>query len=423
MGILNLQSRMVTEMISLHRKQEQKYKERLMILPRKERIIEIETLRGMAFAAVVLQHSIAHYSLVPQAGLQDGVVMAVLLMLSKFAVPLFIFITGMVLFYNTGEQLNYSQFMRKRVMDVILPYVVWTLIYFILTPRSWTGFGWQELSDLGLKLVTGKTASHFWYIIMLIQIYVFFPLFLSSIRYIYQRYQAKGRMIALFISGIVYLILADQLSTIAHWMEPLQIPVLTDAFTTYADRNFIYFFFYFVLGAAAGLSVQNWRKWVHRLRWVSWLVFIVLGLRFIYLLMLEFQKPDGFQISFYTVSLIRPGMILFLLASILVLYQLAVKLQQPMVLLWLAWIGGMSYGGYLMHMLVLRYSYIPDEWFYVAWGWNPIIRMIITWLTALAVSCGLTWLISRLKWGKWIVGTVPTKRPQTQETTNSLISK
>lgn len=231
-----------------------------MILPRKERIIEIETLRGMAFAAVVLQHSIAHYSLVPQAGLQDGVVMAVLLMLAKFAVPLFIFITGMVLFYNTGEQLNYSQFMRKRVMDVILPYVVWTLIYFILTPRSWTGFGWQELSDLGLKVVTGKTASHFWYIIMLIQIYVFFPLFLRGIRYIYQRYQAKGRMIALLISGIVYLILADQLSTIARWMEPLQIPVLTDAFTTYADRNFIYFFFLFCAWGRSGIVCPELEK-------------------------------------------------------------------------------------------------------------------------------------------------------------------
>ncbi|PYE52080.1 surface polysaccharide O-acyltransferase-like enzyme [Paenibacillus barcinonensis] len=392
-------------------------------MPRKERIIELETLRGMAFAAVVLQHSIAHYSLVPQAGLQDGVVLAMLLMLAKFAVPLFIFITGMVLFYNTGDQLHYGQFMRKRGMDVILPYVVWTLIYFILTPSHWTAFGWQELSDLALKVVTGKTASHFWYIIMLIQFYVFFPLFLRGIRYIYQRFQARGRMIALLISGIVYLILADQLRTIARWMEPLQIPVLTDAFTTYADRNFIYFFFYFVLGAAAGLSVQSWREWVHRLRWVSWLVFIILGLRFIYLLMLEFQKPDGIQITFYTVSLIRPDMILFLLASMLVLYQLALKLQQPKVLQGLAWIGGLSYGGYLMHMLVLRYSYIPDEWLYVAWGWNPVVRMLVTWLTALAASCGLTWLISRCRWGKWIVGSVSVKRTTTQGATDSWTSK
>lgn len=376
-------------------------------MPRKERIIEIETLRGIAFAAVVLQHSIAHYSLVPQAGLQDGVVLAILLMLAKFAVPLFIFITGMVLFYNTGESFHYGSFMRKRVMDVIVPYVVWSLLYFILTPQNWTGFGWQQIPDLGLKLITGKMASHFWYIIMLIQFYLFFPLFLRVVRYVFHRYQAKGQMIALLLSGGLFLILANQLRSIAAWMERLQIPVLTDAFTTYADRNFIYFFFYFVLGAAAGLSVQRWKEWVVRLRWIYWLVFMTLGLRFIYLLMLEFQKPEGIQIRFYTVSLIRPDMILFLVASIMVMYQLASKLQHSAALYWLGWIGGMSYGGYLMHMLVLRYSYIPDEWFYAAWGWNPVVRMIVTWITALLVSCVLTWLISRLKWGKWIVGAVP----------------
>ena len=149
----------------------------------------------------------------------------------------------MVLFYNTGDDLHYGQFMRKRVKDVILPYVVWSVIYFILAPRNWTAFGWQDLPDLALKLITGKTASHFWYIIMLIQFYVFFPLFLRAIRYVVHRYKARGRMIALLISGIVFLILADQLRNIAGWMERLQIPVLTDAFTTYADRNFIYFFF------------------------------------------------------------------------------------------------------------------------------------------------------------------------------------
>lgn len=87
---------------------------------------------------------------------------------------------------------------------------------------------------------------------MLIQFYLLFPLFLRAIRYVYNRYEAKGRLISLLISGVVYLVLADQLRNIAKIMEWLNIPVLTDAFTTYADRNFLYFFIYFVLGAAAG---------------------------------------------------------------------------------------------------------------------------------------------------------------------------
>ncbi|MGG4128042.1 acyltransferase [Paenibacillus illinoisensis] len=376
-------------------------------MPRKERIAEIESLRGIAFAAVVLQHSIAHFSLVPEAGLEDGVLLAILLMASKFAVPLFIFITGMVLFYNTGEQLKYGRFMQKRLTDVIAPYVVWSLVYFALTPQGWAGISWQDLPELGLKLLTGKTTSHFWYIIMLIQFYLLFPLFLKAVRYVYNRYDSRGRLVAVLITGAVYLVLADQLGNIARVMERLNIPVLTDVFTTYADRNFLYFFFYFVLGAAAGLSVKSWNMWIHRLRWVYWTVFITMGLRFTYLLMLEFQKPEGIQITFYTVSLIRPDMALFLIASIMVMYQLAGKLHNHLAVGWLGWIGSVSYGGYLMHMLMLRYSYIPDEYVYVAWGLNPTVRMILTWVLALALSCVLTWFISRVSWGKWIVGTVP----------------
>jgi peptidoglycan/LPS O-acetylase OafA/YrhL len=104
-------------------------------------------------------------------------------------------------------------------------------------------------------------------------------------------------------------------------------------------------------------------------------------------------------------------MILFLIASIMVMYQLAGKLHNIRVTRLLAWIGGVSYGGYLMHMLMLRFSYIPDEQFYVTLGLNPVVRMIITWLLALTLSCVLTWLISRVSWGKWVVGSVPKSRP------------
>ena len=37
-------------------------------------------------------------------------------------------------------------------------------------------------------------------------------------------------------------------------------------------------------------------------------------------------------------------MILFLIASIMVMYQLASKIHRHRVLYWLGWIGGMSYG-------------------------------------------------------------------------------
>lgn len=172
--------------------------------------------------------------------------LAILLMLAKFAVPLFIFITGMVLFYNTGESFHYGSFMRKRVMDVIVPYVVWSLLYFMLTPQNWTGFGWRQIPDLGLKLITGKMASHFWYIIMLIQFYLFFPLFLRVVRYVFHRYQAKGQMIALPLSGGLFLILANQLRSILCLDGTASNPGADGCLYNLCRPQFYLFLFYFV---------------------------------------------------------------------------------------------------------------------------------------------------------------------------------
>lgn len=47
-------------------------------------------------------------------------------------------------------------------------------------------------------------------------------------------------------------------------MAEAEIPFLTPFFTAYADRNFLYFSFYFILGAAAGMAPDRWSYWLAR---------------------------------------------------------------------------------------------------------------------------------------------------------------
>ena len=137
---------------------------------RKPRISEIDILRGAAFLAVVLQHSIAHYFPLPVTGLGDGVLMGLLLIASKFAVPLFVFMTGMSLFYSYDGEVPYLTFMRKRLKDIALPYLPWALLYAaeFQHVQLLDSSGWQKL---GLMLFTGKASYHLWYIVMVFQLY------------------------------------------------------------------------------------------------------------------------------------------------------------------------------------------------------------------------------------------------------------
>lgn len=371
---------------------------------RKERILEIERLRGLAFLAVVLQHSIAHYTVAPGMTMNDGILMAVLLMISKFAVPVFIFITGMVLFYNDSEQFRYGIFVKRRISDIYIPFVVWSIIHVLINGTVYLGSvtGW---TDLGRMLITGKSSTHLWYIIMLFQFYLLYPVFRASMRGISSRFGQRVNIILLVTTGILFIVMTANISDIGRWMGDLQIPVWSDLFTTYADRNALYFSFYFILGAAAGMNPAMWSTWISRARPLYWSVFFFL---FGFLLtqgILEVRMAEGTRITFYSLSLLRPLMALFLISSIMSMYDLAgwiCRKSGRSVNSLLSSIGLYSFGAYLMHLLTLRISYLVDESFMLSMPSG--VRIMSSWLISVALAYLGARLIAYLPFGKYLAG-------------------
>ncbi|KOR89893.1 acyltransferase [Paenibacillus solani] len=370
----------------------------------KERIPEIERLRGLAFLAVVLQHSIANYSVAPGMTADDGLGMAVLLMATKFAVPVFIFITGMVLFYNDKGSLHYGKFIKRRFGDIYVPFAVWTLITLLFNHK----FNPVRLDDwkyLGEVWLTGKSSSHFWYIIMLFQFYLLYPLFRSAILGIKERWNWRTQLAILILSGLMYVGLTGIINDIGQWMGSLNIPVWSDLFTTYADRNALYYFFYFALGAAAGLYHDSWNKWLQKARPVIWIVFVFMFGYMLIQAVNEIRSAENGVITFYSLSLLKPSMAIFLISSILVMYDVAgwvCRYAGGGVNTLLTSIGIYSYGAYLMHLLTLRISYVVDESLLI--HMPPFVRILASWLISAAAAYGITRLLAKLPFGKWLVG-------------------
>jgi peptidoglycan/LPS O-acetylase OafA/YrhL len=370
----------------------------------KERITEIELLRGLAFLAVALQHSIAHYAYVEGVRFADGVLMTILLMLAKFAVPVFIFITGMVLFYNYEGPFNYFSFLLKRVKDIIIPYVFWSLLYFSLS------YGWQQgwmeqLWKWFTMLFTGKSSSHLWYVVMIFQFYLLFPVFRYVINKVRMKLSLRACIACIVGVGILFVWLTGKVSLIGNLMSTIEIPVITAMFTKYADRNFLYFFFYFILGACAGIRPDIWKQWIRKRRWIYITCFIILFLYYVFLVTGSFRTPTGLQIGFHSVSLIRPMMVFFLLSSIGVVYLLAMWMNEKggrRSNQFILSIGKYSFGAYLVHAYMLRVSYRFDEAWFV--HWPVILRMLISFVICVLLSYVLMKLLSRFRWGKWFGG-------------------
>ena len=137
---------------------------------RKERIIELELIRAIAFIFILLQHTIGGYAISPDAPFNDALILRLIYSLSKSAIPIFIFVSAVSLFYNYSEGIDIWKFYKKRIVTIFLPYACCTFIYIFI-------FGYK-VNNIIISLIDGNTVFHLWYIGTIMRIYLFFPLVL-----------------------------------------------------------------------------------------------------------------------------------------------------------------------------------------------------------------------------------------------------
>ncbi|NEN84922.1 acyltransferase [Paenibacillus elgii] len=373
---------------------------------KKNSIEEVHVLRALAFLAVVLQHSIGHYLSEPDTTLSDGVMFTLFLLISKFAVPVFIFITGLVLFYNYDGPLRYGSFLQKRLKDIGIPYLFWSLVYAAPALLQSTGVftGIQQFAGLAF---TGKASYHLWYIVMIIPFYVTFPLWRWVIRNVRSQISTVGRAIAvMMLLAIVYVYGMTLIWPIYQVAEQWNVPVLTPMLTEYADRNSLYFFYYFVLGAVSGLALTQWREWLRRNGPLVYAVFFSLAAYLTYRVVAGFENTPASQNHYEDLLLLRPVTAVFLIASILVTYKFGMRAAESVKgvtrrALWM--VSQYSYGAYLIHALMLTWATLLSD--LLLPQMNVTLRMILAFILCSAMSVLATFALSRIPFlGQWMTG-------------------
>lgn len=362
----------------------------------KNKLGEIGVLRGLAFLAVVLQHSIGHYYPLPETGLADGVILGILLLLSKFAVPVFLFITGIVLFYNYDGKVQAGPFLRKRLYDIVWPYAAWSAVY-AAEVHKLDFLSWEAYRKLGFWIGTGQASYHLWYVVMVMQFYLLFPYLKQPL------YKLIGRpvpaLVTLLTAGAGYMGLMMQKGPIYQLAYSHQLPFLTDYFTTYMDRNAIMYFFYFIFGAVVGVHIDSWRKLLHRFSGFVGAVSAAMLALLLYRVVAHFQLLPEVRIQYNDTFLLQPFMAVFLTVSLFASYGCALWLRHnpgSMVQKGLSWIGAHSYMAYLAHALMLDYSEGLADWA----GGGITMRTLSLFVLASVLSVAAAVLLRRA--GVWL---------------------
>lgn len=373
---------------------------------RKAKLKEIEVLRGLAFLAVVMQHVIA--GLFYQPGLSPGVltVGTTFLGLTRYAVPLFVFITGVVLFYNYDGKLNFGSFLLKRFRQVVVPYLAWTVFYYVwiaLLSGVSAKTTWMQLYDILHLALTGKASYHLWFMVMIIPFYLLFPLFRLLLP---KRGSWKVHLAVVAGIFIINLLLVYALSQGKIFSDN---PNLSFIFN-YLDRNFVFWIFYFMLGGWVGMYYEQWKTFVRK-TWIFSAGLLALCMVQIYFKVAEINegvKDNPYLFSSNVTAPLKPFMMATILLLILLVFLLAEKIAagSGWTARLLGTFGKYSFGAYLAHAFVL--NLVSGSVVAYLGVLGVYTQTIVAFLLCSVLSLGLCMGLNRIKvsLGEMLVGKV-----------------
>lgn len=239
-----------------------------------------------------------------------------------FCVPAFIFLSGFKLFESYKDRpLAVKPFFKRRFKKIVIPYFIAVLIYIIYFGAK----GWLE-DGFFKTLFLGTVSAHFYYIVVLVQLYAMFPL-------VFRLFSRHSRTLLLVSAGITLFCVI--FLNFGYW-----------------DRFFGTYIFYFVLGMfwAKYDLYRTLRKSLRKIS-VIYIVFCLIHMSKLY--MSEFGGW-GYR-AFPVINM------LYVLFAIIILYTASTEhlCRNHFITALSSLVGRYSYSIYLYHCLgiyILRYD-------------------------------------------------------------------
>lgn len=344
-------------------------------------IYELDPLRATTAIVVVLVHVLAFTAYLNHTTIgieiQNTAVIAV-----HYTREVFMFVTAFALVYvYYGKPFSTSRFFKRRALGVILPYCIWTLVYLLFNqfvfhnqPQPTVG---AFVSTLIYDIMTGRASYQLYYILLTVQFYILFPLFLPFVSFI-KKHPWSTLAVSFVLEVLVLYLDYHTLQRGAGANSPFW-----QFISQYQDSIVFIYQFYFILGALTALYLRQVFAFLQRFGWLTIISFLVgIGALWIhfFIQLLVYKESIG-----YAVSVLQPVMVFYSLGVIAFFFWLAhlwAKNTSPATNLmsYKLWgtLSGASFGVYLIHGLFL-------DWF-MQWLvpgmpqiWPVAIRVLLTW--------------------------------------------
>jgi surface polysaccharide O-acyltransferase-like enzyme len=336
----------------------------------KNRLVEVDFIRTIAALAVIAIHVTADYA-------ADSAMAFLLNQVVRFAVPLFVLLSGLLLSFGDRARSNvgYAEFIRKRTRKILVPYIMWTLIYTLMTAlvsaRPGSSIGRQLLLNLWL----GSGSYHLYFIVVIFQLYLIYPALFVLVK----RQPLRTNLLALAVTAVSQTILfLNQQGVLA--LPPSPFP--------YFEMLPVWLLF-FVVGITAGL---RWEAWL------GWLTHHTHALGALGAVSLAWVVLEGRLTGTYASS-IRPAVIVYSITTGAILASLALRLtrKRPRQGAALTWLSSESFFVYLAHPLVLAGLRFAASQAGLAALWSGDLGMLTLYGATVFFTVAAVWLASHFR--------------------------
>jgi len=277
------------------------------------------SLRGLAIILVVYIHvsSLGYQS--PTYSLNFNLTV-VLRQIANFAVPLFLFLSGYFLAKKEFTNFNsYAVYIKKQLPRVLLPYIIWGLLYSI---KIYTDH--FDTKTIILKLLTFRSSGPFYFIFLICQYYFLAPILIkiSNIKY--------GLTISLIIS-----IFSCVIIQYIRYVKGIDLPLVVygGAFTTW------------LIFPILGIYISKNKLHISNSKLAFFtILFLCLSIIASYYLIYNFNDPNN------ATSAVKVSSFLYSISIILFLFQ---NRERFLNIGLLTKVGEYSFGVFFSHMFVL----------------------------------------------------------------------
>jgi surface polysaccharide O-acyltransferase-like enzyme len=289
--------------------------------------------------------------------------------ISRVGVPLFFLISGYLLL---SKQEGIQTFFKKRASRIIIPFLVWSIIYDVQNSEAFLqGVTFEGILKMFIRILRGPRETHLWFFYSLIGLYLLTP--------ILRVFVAKART-------------SDILYYIALWFIAMPILFIVEAFTPLKNGFEIYYtggyVGYFLLGyLLGGLETKP------PLLWVGLGLFIT-GFFFTFAVIYLNLPPQDNELVFRSYPSLN--IILMSLGGFVLIKAMGERISPQLARL-SSEAGKVSFGIYLIHPLMFAW---------MALGWNalgfqtdamnPMIAIPLAALVNFLLSWAVVFVISRI---------------------------